>query len=144
MIPMSKPLDITSGPLGNGIANQTRLVSLDGTGAPILDEGNLLKRADVSTIQVDIFDQQSPTPGVPVYSQALTISSVLSDTLTVDNVWLAKPLADAIGRNFLYKVPGSIFAAANHTYDIRFTVVTTGGTPLVFYFEHTTEDNAPG
>jgi hypothetical protein len=139
-----QPLDRTSAPIGTAVLNQARLVADDGSGTPVLNEGNALLPSDVQSLTLSVYDLQSQTPAAPVYTATLTPATVISSGLVLDNTWLAKPLADTIGRNFKNKIPGSTFSAPSHTYRIVYSLTTTGGSQMTFEYEHTTDSTAPG
>lgn len=62
------------------------------------------------------------------YNAAMTISSVISDTLATDNTWDE----DGTGYNFSFTVPATAFPANDH-YQVEFAFTTSGGTIRLIY-----------
>lgn len=104
-----------------------RAVARDGTGSasPVATEGNLIKRADLSSATVAVYDLSSATPETAVYSATLTISTVIYETLQTSGIWGL--VADGEGGNFLCDLPPAAFPTGGHTYQVEVKLTTTGG-----------------
>ena len=139
---MSEPVSRTTGSVGNDAFFQNRAVSFDGTGTAVAPEGNAIAQADVSTITRTVSDK---TTGLNVSGPTtLTTATVLSNTLTADNIWSLNGVAiDTVGRNFLDHVPGSNFPTAGHEYWISYSVTLTGGTVCKWFHSHVTDATIP-
>lgn len=103
-----------------------RLCGHDATGSasPEAGEGLLYLKIDVASITCAVYDLTGTTPGTPVVSPTVTVASAVYDTLqTADNLWSM----DSHGYNFRHELPTTAFPTADHTYLVRYTVVSTGG-----------------
>lgn len=141
---MATRLTSSRGPVGNDATFQARLVAQGGTGTAVTNEGNAVVQADVNTVSYAVYDLNASTPSTAVTSGSLTVSDVILNTLTDDNIWNA--LGDLTGRNFIHTVAGSVFSTADHTYRVLYTVVLTvgaGGSTMIFGFDHYAERMVP-
>jgi hypothetical protein len=125
------PVTTTRGPAGNDIVCQGRIVSPDGTGTAVTNEGNAIRQVDVSAISCSVYDVTS-SPATLVGSPTITAAAVLN-VLTADNEWGG---LDTTGCNFRFQVAGSYFATGGRQYRIVFSITTTGGTVLKWYHHH--------
>ena len=138
---MALPVASTSeGAAGSEATFQARIVSKDGTGTAVSEEGSALQQANISSITCAVYDLHSATPAVAVATPSVTVSSAISDTLTNDNLWTE----DTTGRNFLHTIAGSTFASGDHTYRVVYTLTTTGGNVFKWAHEHRAVAMTPG
>jgi hypothetical protein len=122
----------SEGAVGADVAFQARLISKDGSGAPVANEGNCITQADVQTITCTVYDLQAgKNASTPVATPSIDPTAVVA--LIADNLWQAR---DTIGRNFLHQVAGSVFGKADHTYRVVYEITTTGGSNLKWAHEH--------
>lgn len=117
---------------GNDVTFQARLCASQGTGQTVDDEGNALKRADITSITRAIYEATGADPATPVATASLTVSAVVSDTLADDNLWTQ----DTTGRNFADTV--SVFDSPSTIYRVVYTFTLSGGASIVLIYEHTT------
>ena len=101
-----------------------RVTAFDGTGAasPLEEEGNLVKQADLTSIQVKIYNTQSETPTTAEQTANPTVASVIFDTLQTTGIW--KLIRG--GGNFKYDVAASWVPAGRTAYRIEVKFTTTG------------------
>jgi len=126
-------------PVGNDQAFQARLISADGSGAIVGGEGNLVAPADVQSISCTVYDLQlGNAASTPIATPSITSSAIT--LLANDGLWRS---FDPIGRNFLHQISGTVFAKADHTFRVVYKLTTTGGTNIVFAFEHYAHGVAP-
>lgn len=117
----------------NDVTFQARVCANEGTGSAVDEEGDALKQADISTITRTIYTATGSDPATATSGPtSLTVSSVVVDTLTNDNLWTL----DSIGRNFADTV--TTFDAANAIYRVVYTFTLTGGAVMTLVYQHTT------
>lgn len=86
--------------------------------------GGNLKQANVSKIAYEVHDvDASSTAGSVSSSTALTIGSVVFDTLQTDSRWTKDPT----GYNFRHTLGSTVFAIGGHTYRTEFKLTESGG-----------------
>ena len=103
-----------------------RVCARDATGAAtgISSEGNWIKRADLTSIACNVFDNTSATPDTAIATPSVTISSAIQDTPVTDGIiWSI----DTTGYNFIFDMAATCFPTGGHEYQIEFPFVTTGG-----------------
>jgi len=86
--------------------------------------GNLVQ-ASLSSIACQVRDISLSSTAAPVFSStALTIASVVFDTLQTDSRWTK----DATGYNFRHTLGSSVLATGSHTYraEYKFVEPSTG------------------
>lgn len=107
-----------------------RLTARDGSGAasPTATEGNLLQQADLSAIQVKVFDLGSATPDTATTTLAsgtdFNISDVVYDTIQTSGIW---GLING-GGNYLHDLSATYFSASSRQYLVEVKFTTTGST----------------
>lgn len=103
-----------------------RLSNKDGSGSAtgVDGEGNWLQQADISGIDLSVFDLDSSTPTTAVYTESLTIASVILDTPVTTNVNWSE---DTTGYNFLYDLPDTVLTNGGHLYVAEFKVTLSAG-----------------
>lgn len=80
-------------------------------------DGNLVTQATFQTIDVKVFDEESVTPDTPIFSDSLTISSVVFDTLQTDARWTR----DSVGYNFRHQLAEQYMSGpTRHRIEYRF------------------------
>jgi hypothetical protein len=86
--------------------------------------GDLLTQADLTAISYTVFDLDGTNSDAAVVSGSLTVSSVVSNILTVDDRW---PL-DQEGFNFSHTLPDSTLSVPHHTYQVEYQFTPTDST----------------
>lgn len=71
------------------------------------ENGQPLLRADVTRIDLRVFDTNGEDPHTPIEEQLeLDVASVLTDGYRLDDLWANSGAPDAIGYNFLHILEG--------------------------------------
>lgn len=85
--------------------------------------GSNVTQASLSAITVKVFDMDSADPDTEVYSETLTISSVIFDTLQTDSRWTV----DTTGYNFLHAMSATAFPTGGHNYRVEYKFTPASG-----------------
>jgi hypothetical protein len=103
---------------GQDIEPIARVVGLD---------GEVVVQADISSIALEVYDEDSDTPTTSVLSAVPVVASTIFDTLQVDSRWGE----DDIGYNFRYAILASaLTAVGGHTYRCEFLLTPSSGGPI--------------
>lgn len=113
-------------------AMQTQLHVPEGTHVTLLgrartEDNTLLQQADVSHIDLRVFESPANAPAAEVYSTTLTIADVVFDAMQTDARWRG----DSVGYNFKY-VPDApqLVARGGVTTRYEVTIHLNSGGPI--------------
>ena len=101
-----------------------RVCFRDASGAtsPNPTEGKLVQKADLSAIEINLFDLDATDPNEAVQTVTPTIADVVYDTLQTSEIW---GLITG-GGNFLYDVPASWLTTGSRNYQVEVKFTNTG------------------
>mgnify|MGYP000895630863 CR=1 FL=1 len=104
---------------------KARIMAPDATGDTARDgEGYALKRADLSSISLSVYDINDGGSTLISGPTSVTVSSAIVDALvTTAALWGV----DAYGYNFAYTLPPASFPTGGNKYRAEFKFTTTGG-----------------
>lgn len=89
-----------------------------------------ITQATVSSVTRKVFDLDGATPTTPV-SSALTVSTVVFDTLQTDGRWAT----DSTGYNFLDAVDDDVFTTGGNRYRVEYVFEPSSGAKFHVVFE---------
>lgn len=90
-----------------------------------INTGSYITQAAISNVDLAVFDLSADDPTVEIYSEALTVSSVVYDTLQTDGVWTY-----SIGYNFKHIISSTAFPTGSHVYVLEYVFTPASGQPF--------------
>ena len=103
--------------------------------ARVLVDGDNAEQDDIASITRTIYDLTSDTPTTAIDTTALTVASVMFDTLQTDSRWSK----DDTGYNFRDTIDGAEFPTGNHIYGVKYWFTGAGGATFPVQFELTAQ-----
>lgn len=97
-------------------------------------DGSNIAQSDIASIERKIFNINSSTPETALFTDTITVSDAVFDSLQTDARWDV----DSTGYNFRDRIPGSKFASGAVTYRVEywFTGSSTPAELFPIVYEH--------